>query len=143
MSSFIEFDAMPTSTLALAELDITLPRLDELTEADSPVTTADLLNYLIETLNETTGQLRFVQTAKIKTKCYWLWQYETDKKSYYATVCQRANGDVSIGFEQNYGNWTPDQYLIGDYHDFFYEHWKQLYTLRYPYSEPRSTKHGS
>jgi hypothetical protein len=140
MTNFIEYEQMPEDTRGLASLDIALPRSEPDNEASAPVSRADVLRELRlqepATFALSEDDLNFVRTAVIQAKRYWLWQFAANGKTYFVSVCLRSNGDVCFSYEENYANWTPDQYLIGDYHDFFYDRWRQLYTVRYPPDHP-------
>lgn len=63
--------------------------------------------------------LTFLRTALVDQTRYWIWSFdEPDGDRAYATVSAGPEG-VSVGYETDYYGLTPEQFILGDYHDVF------------------------
>ena len=120
----IPFDEMPEDNSELANLDVGFQELDVNTPASCPVSLAAVVEYLRtespdgDALQE--SDLRFLRTALVSNHHYWIWSFEeSDGSSCFATVSASPNGDTCTGYEENYYNLTPEQFMLGDFHQVF------------------------
>lgn len=121
----LPFDQMPEDNAALADLSVDFPRL-ETDEAEScPVRREDILRYLADEVpgggRLSWADLRFLRTAQVEESAYWVWRFiEPGPRGEpaYLTVSVRA-GTRTIGYEPDAYGLTPEQYLLGDYHNVF------------------------
>ena len=79
--------------------------------------------YLIEYLEREgftpDDNLRFLRTAQVEEKVYWIWEFTSDGEKAYATATQDKNGGTSVGCDTDYYGLTPEQFILGDYHNCF------------------------
>jgi hypothetical protein len=120
----IPYDQMPEDNRDLAKLDVTFPFLDDNLEKACPESINTIVEYLrLESPDfhrVVPDQLTFCRTAQVAERKYWIWTFvESDGTDCYVTVSQDEDGSTCIGYEQNYGAWTPEQFMLGDYHDVF------------------------
>lgn len=67
-----------------------------------------------------TGGLSFLRTAQVADKRYWIWALqEADGSRCYVTVAISPEGRSCIGYEENYYELTPEQFMLGDDHQVF------------------------
>ncbi len=85
----------------------------------------DLLEYLGLEVPDgdqlSAADLQFVRTARVAERDYWLWRFTEpgpDGEEAYATVSLDC-AEVILGYETDYYGLTPEQYLLGDYHEVF------------------------
>ncbi len=116
---------MPEDNAELAKVQVSFARLDPDSAAACPVPLEDLLAYLDLEVPDgdqlTAADLQFVRTARVAERDYWLWRFTQpgpDGEEAYATACL-DDGEVSLGYETDYYGLTPEQYLLGEYHDVF------------------------
>jgi len=110
----------PNDNAELANLDIQLP----LVSSDEVSGPSEIEPYLLDYLKREgfppdKGILSFVKIARIEDVTYWIWRFESDGESCYATATQDADGSTGVGCSTDYWNLTADQYIFGDYHGCF------------------------
>ena len=115
---------MPEDNLDLATLDVSFPPLEDNSEESCPEAISRIVDYLrVESTDfehVVADQLTFLRTAQVAEKKYWIWSFlESDGTICFATVSQDEDGSTCMGYEENYGEWTPEQYMLGDYHKVF------------------------
>ncbi len=120
----IPFKDMPEANEDLANVIIEFPLLEPNTPESSPVSLYDVVEYLrMESPDGDDidgGQLRFVRTARVEEQRYWIWAFqESDGSSCYVTVSEFADGATCVGYSVNDYDLTPEQFILGDYHDVF------------------------
>ena len=120
----ISFEQMPTDNADLANIDIDFPHLQPNDQNSCPVSLDYIVNYLrLESPDGESvqpSQLKFLRTALVSDRRYWIWFFlESDGSRCYVTVSESSDGSTSTGYEQDYYRLTPEQYLLGDYHQVF------------------------
>jgi hypothetical protein len=112
--------AEPPNPDELPNLDVAFPRLADDSAASLPVPMSEVLRYLgAEAAPEepTEADLRFLRTARVEDADYWIWGYvESAGAECYVTVSRRADGETTIGYDENYDGLTPEQFILGEYH---------------------------
>ncbi len=64
--------------------------------------------------------LQFIRTAQVGDRSYWIWKFDDSYGSQcYATVSISTDGQRIIGYLENYYHLTPEQFMLGDYHQVF------------------------
>lgn len=121
----LTFDEMPDDNADLANVTVELPRLvpDGPQTCSVPIT--ELLEYLALEVPDgdalTAEDLTFVRTARVGDADYWLWRFQEpgpDGEPAYATV-SRIGDQVTLGYGTDYYGLSPEQYMLGDYHQVF------------------------
>jgi hypothetical protein len=120
----IPYDRMPEDNSELAKIDVDFPRLDPDTAESCPTPLEDVLAYLrMESADGDAvdaSQLTFRRTAQVADRRYWTWSLrESEGADCYVTVSVGPDGDDCIGYEENYYGLTPEQFMLGDYHQVF------------------------
>jgi len=115
---------MPEDNAELANVVIEFPLLQPNTAESCPIPIADVVDYLrLESPDGETvhpGQLRFLRTAQVADQRYWIWAFqESDDSACYATVSVSPDGSTCTGYDENYYGLTPEQFMLGDYHQVF------------------------
>lgn len=116
---------MPDNNADLALVQAEFPRLADDSAASCAVPLDDILRYLADEVPGgealTADALTFVRTAQVADTRYWLWRFnEPDGgEPAYATVSVLPTGQCTIGYDDNYYGLTPEQYILGDYHQVF------------------------
>lgn len=120
----ISFEEMPEDNAELAKLEIEFPRLEPDSADSCPVSLDDVVAYL--RLESPDGesvqadQLRFLRTALVAQHRYWIWAFrESDGTDCFATVSESPDGTTCTGYGDNYHGLTPEQFVLGDYHNVF------------------------
>jgi hypothetical protein len=120
----IPFDNMPEDNARLAHISIDFPLLQLNTSESCPVPLSDVVEYLRlelpdgDTINA--RRLKFLRTAQVAEQRYWIWAFqEADGTHCYITVATTPEGSSCIGYEENYYKLTPEQFMLGDYHNVF------------------------
>lgn len=119
----IPFEEMPEDNADLAKLNVQFPRLNPDAPETCPVAMKDLLEYL--NIEGSDGEkvirakdLKFLRTALVGEARYWIWRLKDGfGDDSYATVCERDNIGLISGYDANYFELTPEQYLLADYHN--------------------------
>ena len=121
-------EQMPEDNADLAQVEVSFPRLRRDTAESCPVPPKDVLEYLhLESADFDKikwSDLRFLRTAKVAKRRYWIWEfYESDGDHCYVTVWTTLwsglLGGGCIGYDANWHTLTPEQFILGDYHDVF------------------------
>lgn len=120
----ISFDQMPEDNAELAHMEIEFPQLQHNTSESCPISLDEIVEYLrAESLDGdsvTTDQLQFLRTALVADYRYWIWSFrESDNMDCYVTVSISSDGITCTGYEVNYYNLTPEQFMLGDFHQVF------------------------
>ena len=116
---------MPEDNHDLALVQVSFPPLADDSPASCPVSVSEVLEYLAaeapggETLEP--SDLFFLRTAQVADVRYWIWRFfEPDGgDEAYVTVAQEQDGLTCVGYDANYYGLTPEQFLLGDYHNVF------------------------
>ncbi len=120
----IPLEEMPADNADLANLDIRFPCLQPDTADTCPVSLDDLISYLRRESSDyesvTTSQLQFLRTAQVADHRYWIWSFrESDGSDCFATASQAPDGTTCLGYDENHYGLTPEQFMLGDYHQVF------------------------
>lgn len=114
---------VPDDPAALASLEIELRRLPDDSPRSSPVPIADIIEYLrLESTRDELAprDLRFLRTAVIDEAKYWIWEFnESDGVTAYATVSQAGADPPTVGYDDNFFELSPEQFIVGDYYRLF------------------------
>jgi hypothetical protein len=113
-------DEIPEDNRDLASLEVNFPRLAEDSPASCPVSMEELLDYLRLESPDGDGlaaaDLRFLRTAQVGDAEYWIWEFhESCGGKCYVTV-EYKDGVSCIGYDEDYWNLTPEQYMLGEYY---------------------------
>ena len=117
MSQMISYDEMPDDNAELANIVIDFPHVDDASTPDE--IEPDLLDYLEIEGFSPDGDLKFLRTALVEKTVYWIWSFETAGKPAYATATMDEKDDSCVGCGTNEYGLTPEQYILGDYHNCF------------------------
>jgi len=120
----LNYDEMPEDNELLANVEVSFPRLEPDDEVSCPASIDALLAYLnvecADPGSATAKQLTFLRTAEVEKQRYWIWEFrEQDGTKCYATVSQSATGETCIGYDEDYYGLSPEQFILGDYHNVF------------------------
>lgn len=120
----IPIEDMPEDNEELANLAVQFPSLSAETPDSCPVPLSDIVEYLRAESADgeavQAGQLRFLRTAGVADHRYWIWSFkEEDGTVCYVTVSEAPDGSTCVGYEENAYGLTPEQYMLGDYHNVF------------------------
>lgn len=116
---------MPTDNRDLAGVAIDFARLRDDSPRSCPVRMADLLMYLRDEVpgggRLQPADLTFLRTAQVAGSRYWIWRFnEPDGGELaYATVSVDDSGRLVRGYDANTYALTPEQFMLGDYHQVF------------------------
>jgi hypothetical protein len=115
---------MPDDNAELANVEIQFQRLQPDTPDSCPVPLDDVVAYLrLESPDYESveaSQLTFLRTALLADHRYWIWSFqESDGSDCFVTVSQSPDGTTCTGYEENYYGLTPEQFMLGDYHQVF------------------------
>lgn len=97
-----------------------LPYLTPNSPQSCPVPMGEVLAFLQrETLageSLCASDLEFVRTALVVERRYWLWRFvDEDEGECFVTASVGPNGETEIGYDDNFFNYTPEEYIISDY----------------------------
>lgn len=116
---------MPDDNADLANVEVDFPRLTPDSADGCPVPMAELLAYLTDEVPDgdslTPGDLTFVRTARVEDAEYWIWRFREpgpQGENAFAIV-SRSGQQVILGYEINYYGLSPEQFVLGDYHQVF------------------------
>jgi hypothetical protein len=117
-------EELPEDNAELANVAVELPPLAEDAPNSCPVPMEEIVNYLrLESPpgSQVTAQsLTFLRTAQVAEKRYWIWKFtELQGAECFVTVSITPEGESTIGYEENYHNLTPEQFMLGDYYELF------------------------
>ena len=115
----LTFEEMPEDNNDLSKVDVEFPHVsfDEVSKPEN--IEPHLLDYLKRENYKPDGELHFLRTALVEQTVYWIWGFECDGEKAYATATQDQNDDTSVGCDLNDYNLSPEQYILGDYHNCF------------------------
>lgn len=115
----LTYEEMPEDNKELSKIAIDFPHVtfDEVSAPE--VIEPHLLDYLKREGYSPDGELKFLRTAKVEDTVYWIWNFISDGEKTYATATQDKNGDTSLGCDTDCYGLTPEQYILGDYHECF------------------------
>ena len=64
--------------------------------------------------------LTFMRTALVDRSRYWIWGFtDPDGCHCYATMSVNARGNSMLGYGEDYYGLTPEQFILGEYHQVF------------------------
>jgi hypothetical protein len=120
----IPLDQMPEDNDDLAKISVEFPHLDPNTPSNCPVSMDDIQRYLkledADGESVETRELHFIRTALVERAEYWIWDYrESDGAHCYVTVSRSPEGRACLGMDGNWHGLTPEQFILGDYHQVF------------------------
>jgi hypothetical protein len=120
----ISYEEMPNDNVELAEVVIDFPLLQPNDAESCPLSMETILDYLNEESSDgdgiQAGQLKFLRTALVAEKRYWIWSFQdSDGSDCFVTASWSPNGNAEIGYDENDYDLTPEQFMLGDYHDVF------------------------
>jgi len=120
----IAADEMPDDNADLAGLEVDFDRLEPDTAESCPLAEEGILEYLSDEVpggSLSLEDLRFLRTAQVGANRCWIWSFSdpTDGSPAYLTVSLSPDGQTTVGYEENYYNLTPEQFMLGDYHMVF------------------------
>jgi len=99
-----------------------LPYLPDNSAHSSPIGTEELARYVRASADGArrlrAEDFRFVRTAQIDDKRYWLWRYRTRAASGWATVMQEPDGSAWMAHHPQ-GAASADDVLRDDYRNAF------------------------
>lgn len=125
----ITYDDMPENNEELANIKIDFPHLDEEQNSRNKSFEDELLQYLdMEGENTSKKDLKFLRSGKIiETKLiflkdvtlFWIWEFKDDSENKCYAEILKKNGQLSYGYKQDFYKLTPEQYILGSYHNVF------------------------
>lgn len=121
----ISFEEMPENNEDLAKIIIDFLSLSDNSPDSCPASISEILDYLADEAvggdRLTPSDLNFIRTAQVENTRYWIWSFnEPDGgAACYVTVAAGPDSKECIGFDENYYNLTPEQFILGDYHNVF------------------------
>jgi hypothetical protein len=119
----LSYDELPEDNADLAKIKVTFPFLVDNSPKSCPSAIDEIQEYLSrESPDKTVTKsrpLNFLRTAKVGQTDYWIWSFrESDGARAYVTVSRGPDG-VDIGYSPDFYNLTPEQFILGDYHEVF------------------------
>jgi hypothetical protein len=120
----LSYEDMPEDNQDLAKIEIAFPYLPDNSPNLCPVSINEILEYLeLETDSEepiSNKGLVFLRTAQVVDEKYWIWEFwDNENEKCYVTVSQSQNGSTSIGYDEDYYHLTPEQFILGTFHNVF------------------------
>jgi hypothetical protein len=120
----LTFEEMPEDNADLARVVVDFPRLEPDTADSCPVPMAEVLGYLrLESPDGDslrTASLEFLRTALVSDCRFWIWSFhESDGAQCFVTASVAADGTSSVGYDPNIYGLTPEQFILGDFHEVF------------------------
>jgi hypothetical protein len=121
MIEFVEYDDMPDDNEDIAKFNIAFPLLDEIQTKRYREFVEPLIDYLHdeeETIES--DDLNFIKAVQVKDRKYWIWEFrDQDDDLCYVVASEDSYGTLRLCYDQNWYNLSPDQFIIGDYHNVF------------------------
>jgi len=118
-------EELPDDNADLANVQVEFDRLAPDSPDACPVPLKGLLVYLANEVPNgealTADDLTFARTARVEGTDYWVWRFREPGPggdNAYATMC-RAGQQVTLGYEVDYYGLSPEQFILGDYHQVF------------------------
>jgi hypothetical protein len=120
----LSYEQMPKDNADLARVRVSFPYLEDNSARTSPASMDEILNYLASEVPDgdvvEPKDLHFIRTARVAQHDYWIWRFtESDGSEAYVTVSRRPDGQISLGYDSNYYGLSPEQFMLGDYHQVF------------------------
>ncbi len=117
----IKYEDMPEDNADIAKIEIDFPRLANNTAESCPSPMREITEYLHrEAETVTADELEFIRTAQVEEHCYWIWRFPDEGgDECYVTVWTRPDGTECIGYDFNHYGLTPEQFILGDYHEVY------------------------
>ena len=117
-------EEMPDDNADLAVVAVEFERLADDTAASRPVSRGELLDYLSVEVPDGEAlegsSLKFLRTAEVGGTQYWIWSFEEPEGAKaYATVSVTPEGSATLGYDADYYGLSPEQFILGDYHQVF------------------------
>ena len=122
--SVLPAEEMPDDNADLAVVAVDFERLADDDPTSCPVSLGELLEYLAMEVPDgealTESSLRFLRTAEVGGTQYWIWSFEEPEGAKaYATVSVSPEGSATLGYDADYYGLSPEQFILGDYHQVF------------------------
>lgn len=119
----LKYEDLPEDNADLAKISIDFPFLTVDSSGSCPITNDEILDYLSKESPDgdaiKSKSLRFLRTAKVEDRDYWIWSFvELDGTLSYVTV-SRQGTNLNIGYSPDFYGLTPEQFILGDYYDVF------------------------
>lgn len=115
----LSYDEMPEDNAELANIEIDFPHVP-FSEVSEP---NEIEPYLVDYLKvegfPPDGKVQFIRTALVEDTVYWIWVLSSGGEKVYATATQDRDGNTGLGCDTDYYGLTPEQYILGDYHECF------------------------
>lgn len=115
----LTYEQMPEDNSDLSKISIDFPHVSFDDVSEPKEIEPYLLDYLKIEGYSPDGDLTFLRTALVEETVYWIWEFISQGEKTYATATQDTNGDTSLGCDTDLYNLTPEQYILGDYHECF------------------------
>jgi hypothetical protein len=117
-------DELPEDNCELAKIAVSFRRLRADSPRSCPVSIGAILEYLSLEVPHgdllTEEDLSFIRTAEVKGTQYWIWSFhEPGGGDAFATVRREPDGANVIGFDTNYYQLSPEQFILGSYYRVF------------------------
>ncbi len=118
------YEEMPADNEYLAKMEVVFPYLVPNSAKNCPQTMEEIQAYLrledSDLDSVASRDLTFLRTAKVVDRQFWIWKYtESDGEECYVTVELRTDGTSVLGMDGNSYNLSPEQFILGTYHDVF------------------------
>jgi hypothetical protein len=115
---------MPDDNADLAAVTVDFDRLSDDTATSCPVSVDELLEYLAMEVPDggslEESNLTFLRTADVEGTQYWIWSFaEPEGDRAYATVSVSPDRSTTVGYDADYYGLSPEQFILGDYHEVF------------------------
>lgn len=115
----LSYEEMPEDNEELAKIEVDFPHVSFKEVSEPKVIEPHLLDYLKREGYKPDGELQFLRTAQVEDIVYWIWVFTSQGEKTYATATQDEEGNTSVGCDTDYYSLTPEQYILGDFHDCF------------------------
>ena len=115
----LTYDEMLDDNDDLRLVEVDFPRLEDDSAASCPIPMKEILEYLsVESGDVALKELSFIRTARVAEWQYWIWRFD-DGGECYVTAAIDADGNAEIGYDQNWHGLSPEQFILGTYHQVF------------------------
>ena len=115
----IGYDEMPEDNAELTKIQIDFPQVPFSKVSEPSEIEPHLLDYFNREDYTPDGNLTFLRTAQVEDTVYWIWEFISDGDKSFATATQDKEGNGCLGCDTDYYGLTPEQYILGDYHNCF------------------------
>jgi len=111
---------LPDNPEEFAGLDVSFERLADDRAESCPIPASDILRYLemeLATEELPPEALRFIRTARVREKEYWVWELdeEYEDEDHYVIVWREPNGTTCTGYCENWWGLSLEQFLLAKY----------------------------